>query len=153
VDSKGTKLHYEGSLLHRIVKGFVVQGGDVVHRKGDQVGEGIASIYGGAMRDEYLGGRHMHPGQVCMANSGPNTSGCQFYITLDEAPWLDRDHIVFGQVIEGFEVLRKLEDVEVRDDEDHRPKDDVVITRSGQCSREERERIKGSVNPRDLWNQ
>uniref|UniRef100_A0A7S0YPB6 peptidylprolyl isomerase n=1 Tax=Hemiselmis tepida TaxID=464990 RepID=A0A7S0YPB6_9CRYP len=151
VDSQGTKLHYEGSLLHRIVKGFIVQGGDVVHREGRSVGEGVASIYGGALRDEYLGGRHMHPGQVCMANSGPNTSGCQFYITLDEAPWLDRDHIVFGQVIQGMEVLQKLEGVEVRDHEDHRPKEDVVITRSGQCSREERQRIKDSVNPRDVW--
>mmetsp|Transcript_32796 Transcript_32796/g.82723 ORF Transcript_32796/g.82723 Transcript_32796/m.82723 type:complete len:373 (+) Transcript_32796:91-1209(+) len=152
VDEHGVRLHYEGSLVHRVVKGFVVQGGDVVHREGDSVGTGVASIYGGAMRDEHLSGRHLHPGQVCMANSGPHSSGCQFYITLDEAPWLDRDHVVFGQVISGMPVVRKLEEVDVRDEEDHRPTKDIVITGSGQCTKEEKASIKASVNPKDVWS-
>lgn len=105
--SSGKALHYKGCCFHRIVRGFMVQGGDIV--KGD--GSGGDSIYGGKFNDEKAGLKLKHDklGVVGMANSGKNSNTSQFYITLEERlPRLDGKHVVFGQVIEGLEVLKRI---------------------------------------------
>ena len=97
--------------MHRIVKGFVVQGGDVV--KND--GSGGDSIYNGAFKDEKpgLALKHDGPGVVAMANSGPHTNKSQFFVTLGAAPQCDGKHVVLGKVVnaEGLEFLKKIDEL------------------------------------------
>ena len=134
----GVALAYAGSAIHRVCKGFVLQGGDIVHKKSEQTGEGIASIYGGGFSNELplsSGPRpkHIEAGMVAMANNGrPKSNGCQFYITMDAAPWLDHDFVIFGQVVEGMRTLREIEALEVHDDD--RPLRAVEILAAGQLS-------------------
>lgn len=108
-DSKACKkpLHYKGTVFHRIVKGFVCQGGDFV--RGD--GSGAESIFGGKFKDEpaALKRKHDAAGVIGMANSGKNGNGCQFYVTLAAAPRCDGKHVVVGRVVEGLEVLERIE--------------------------------------------
>ncbi|KAJ4850608.1 hypothetical protein Tsubulata_024338 [Turnera subulata] len=101
----GKALHYRGTPFHRIVSGFVIQGGDIIH--GD--GKGSDSIYGGVFPDENFKIKHSHPGVVSMVNSGPNTNGCQFFITTVKASWLDGEHVVFGKVIQGMDNVYAIE--------------------------------------------
>ena len=100
-------LSYRGVAFHRIVSGFVCQGGDFV--RGD--GSGAESIFGGKFKDEAaaLKKKHDAAGVVGMANSGKNGNACQYYITLAEAPRCDGRHVVVGRVVEGLEVLRRIE--------------------------------------------
>lgn len=100
----GKMLHYKGCALHRVVPGFVVQGGDF--SKGD--GTGGESIYGDRFPDENFKLSHK-VGMLSMANSGPNTSGSQFFITLGKCEQLDRRHVVFGKVISGMETIKRVE--------------------------------------------
>jgi len=88
---------YKGCPFHRILKGFMIQGGDFVH----QDGTGCTSIYtdDGFADEEFVLG-HIGAGQLSMANSGPNTNGCQFFITCGAAPWLDGKHVVFGKIMD-----------------------------------------------------
>ena len=105
---KGKNLHYKGVKCHRIIPGFMLQGGD--HIQGD--GSGGESIYGRCFDDEWPDGghvKHQKGGLLSMANSGPGTNGSQFFITFAKAKWLDGRHVVFGQVTKGMEHLRWIE--------------------------------------------
>ncbi|XP_020579887.1 peptidyl-prolyl cis-trans isomerase CYP63-like isoform X2 [Phalaenopsis equestris] len=103
--STSKPLHYKGSIIHRIVKGFVAQGGDFTR----QDGSGGESIYGGKFPDENFKLKHDGRGILSMANSGPDTNGSQFFITLKAAPFLDGKHVVFGKVVHGLDFLKKIE--------------------------------------------
>ncbi|GFR41782.1 hypothetical protein Agub_g2544 [Astrephomene gubernaculifera] len=101
----GKPLSYKGSSFHRIIPGFMVQGGDFTH--GD--GTGGESIYGERFQDENFRLRHETAGLLAMANAGPDTNGSQFYITLAPQPHLDGKHVVFGIVEAGMEIVRYME--------------------------------------------
>ena len=103
--STGTVLHYKGSPWHRVITDFMAQGGDIT--SGD--GFGGESIYGGKFDDENFDIKFTKKYQLAMANSGPNTNGSQFFITFAPTSHLDGLHTVFGAVIEGFDVIDKLE--------------------------------------------
>ncbi|ODV96081.1 hypothetical protein PACTADRAFT_41313 [Pachysolen tannophilus NRRL Y-2460] len=100
---------YNNTIFHRIIKDFMIQGGDIEGKNGI----GGYSIYGAKFDDENFILKHDHFGRLSMANAGPNTQGSQFFITtVGETKWLDGHHVVFGQVTDGFKFLSKLGDVE-----------------------------------------
>ncbi|XP_039093347.1 probable inactive peptidyl-prolyl cis-trans isomerase-like 6 isoform X3 [Hyaena hyaena] len=121
---RGIRLHYMGSIFHRIVQNGWIQGGDIVAGKGDD-GE---SIYGPTFEDENFSVPHDKRGVLGMVNKGRHSNGSQFYITLQPTPYLDRKYVAFGQLIEGTQVLKNLELVPT---ENERPKQHCMITDSG----------------------
>ncbi|KAL1745394.1 cyclophilin-like domain-containing protein [Schizophyllum fasciatum] len=127
LSAAGHPLYYKNSPLHRIIKDFMIQGGDIVKGNGTGAPE---SIYGGPFEDEDL----THPvdteGLLCMANKGPNTNGSQYFITLKAAPHLDGKHVVVGRVIRGLDVVQQVADVDV--DAKFRPVVPVVVSNSGE---------------------
>ena len=119
--------HYKGSIFHRIINNFMIQGGDYINSNGT----GSNSIYGEKFPDENFNIKHEEPYLLSMANAGPNTNGCQFFITLNSLPSLDNKHVVFGRLIddESKEIINKLAIVDI--DENDRPTLECKIINCG----------------------
>jgi peptidylprolyl isomerase len=125
VGQSGKPLHFKGSGFHRIIPGFMCQGGDFTRGNGT----GGESIYGEKFADENFQLKHAGAGTLSMANAGPNTNGSQFFICTADTSWLDGKHVVFGRVVDGKDVINQMEAVGSRGGQTAKP---VVIADCGQ---------------------
>nr|AFK11445.1 peptidyl-prolyl cis-trans isomerase E-like protein [Callorhinchus milii] len=116
---------FKGCSFHRIIPQFMCQGGDFTNHNGT----GGKSIYGKKYDDENFILKHTATGLLSMANSGPNTNGSQFFITLDKTDWLDGKHVVFGEVMEGLDVIKLME---AQGTKSGKPKEKVIISDCGE---------------------
>lgn len=105
VGASGKPLHYKGGIFHRLIKDFMLQGGDFTNENGT----GGESIYGHKFDDENFKATHTKRGLLSMANSGPGTNGSQFFITFKKTEWLDNKHVVFGAVTKNLSFLDTIE--------------------------------------------
>jgi len=121
----GKPLHYKGCTFHRVISDFMIQGGDFTNGNGT----GGESIYGEKFADENFKIKHTKGGLLSMANAGPGTNGSQFFMTSRETPHLDGKHVVFGEVVEGMDVFRKIEGVAKNSSD--KPDVDVAIEDCG----------------------
>ncbi|WEW60162.1 Peptidyl-prolyl cis-trans isomerase D [Emydomyces testavorans] len=131
VGKQGKPLSYKGSIFHRIIKQFMIQGGDFTEFNGT----GGESIYGEKFDDENFELKHDRPFLLSMANSGPGTNGSQFFVTTVPTPHLDGKHVVFGEVINGRSIVRKVESQ--RTNSNDKPLVDVKVTDCGSLTGDE----------------
>ena len=123
----GKPLHFKGCVFHRVINGFMAQGGDFTVGNGT----GGESIYGAKFADENFINKHSGRGILSMANAGPNTNGSQFFLCFGATPHLDGKHTVFGQVTKGLEILDQLEAVGSGSGKTSKP---CIIAECGQLS-------------------
>lgn len=130
INAVGKRIGYKGSGFHRIIKDFMIQGGDFT--RGD--GRGGESIYGAKFEDENFKIRHTRRGLLSMANAGPNTNGSQFFVTSVPTPWLNNRHVVFGTLLSGHadneKVLKMIENLPKNANDG--PKVKVIISKCGE---------------------
>jgi len=129
VTARGKAFHYKGSLLHRMIPGLMVQGGDFENANGT----GGESIYARRFADENFREKVNRRGLLCMANDGPNTNGSNFFVSFEAQEHLDRKHVVFGEVFSGMDLLSDLEKLETNDE--CRPLVDCVVVDCGADAR------------------
>ncbi|CAE6480529.1 unnamed protein product [Rhizoctonia solani] len=141
VGKSGKPLSYEGSAFHRVIKGFMIQGGDFTAGNGT----GGESIYGEKFEDEAFPVDHKKPFLLSMANAGPNTNGSQFFVTTVPTPHLDQKHVVFGEVVKGKSIIRQIENMPTSSGD--APVSPCVITKCGELTSDDELELANATPP------